>query len=149
MLHKHFTDFDGFLTELVLDRIAAVESHSDTLVSTAGTSSVVDNVCSALHDAFTSVAVSIVALITFRDELRTRLRTARPGSGVPLASDIAVLLIRYLTAEQSLGRLTATADVTVLAPTVVGAGHLHFADRSPDASSLRPMVAAVPSGVLA
>ncbi|MEV0065121.1 MULTISPECIES: hypothetical protein [unclassified Amycolatopsis] len=103
----------------------------------------------ALQQVFTSVAVSIVALITFRDELRTRLRAARPGTGVPLASDAARMLARYLTAERTLGRLTPDADVDTLAPTLVGAGHLHFADRSPDASSLRPMVAAVLSGALA
>ncbi|MEU4668848.1 TetR/AcrR family transcriptional regulator [Amycolatopsis sp. NPDC023774] len=148
VLHKHFTDFDGFLTELVLDRIAQVHALADTLTDAAGTGSVVDNVCAALQQIFTSVAVSIVALITFRDELRTRLRTARPGTGIPLASDAARMLARYLTAERTLGRLALDADVDTLAPTLVGAGHLHFADRSPDASSLRPMVAAVLSGVL-
>ncbi|MGW4483715.1 TetR/AcrR family transcriptional regulator [Amycolatopsis sp. NPDC004368] len=151
VLHKHFTDFDGFLTELVLDRITRVESFSDTLVATAGRGSVVDNVSSALTEVFSSVAVSIVALITFRDELRHRLRTARPGGGVPLASDIAVMLRRYLTAEQALGRLTPDADVAVLAPTVVGAGHLHLADRTGegDTESLRAMVASVLSPALA
>ncbi|HWD06596.1 MAG TPA: TetR/AcrR family transcriptional regulator [Amycolatopsis sp.] len=147
VLHRHFTDFDGFLSELVLDRIAAVEARGEVLAEAAGTGSVVDNVTEALTDVFSSVAVSIVALITFRDELRTRLRTARPR-GVPLVGDAARMLARYLTAERAIGRLSPTADVGTLAPTLVGAGHLHFADRGSAPASLRPMVTAVLSPVL-
>ncbi|QRP45239.1 TetR/AcrR family transcriptional regulator [Amycolatopsis sp. FDAARGOS 1241] len=148
VLHKHFTDFDGFLAELVLDRIAQVQARSETLVAQAGTGSVVDTVADVLTEVFSSVAVSVVALITFRDGLRARLRAARPGPGVPLATDAARMLARYLTAERDLGRLSADADVDTLAPTLVGAGHLLFADRSGDEAALRPMVASVLSPVL-
>ncbi|WP_326568258.1 TetR/AcrR family transcriptional regulator [Amycolatopsis rhabdoformis] len=150
VLHKHFTDFDGFLTELVLDRIAHVEARSDSLAAAAGTAPVIDTVCSALTDVFSSVALSIVALITFRDDLRSRLRAARPGPGVPLATDAARMLAHYLTAERTLGHLSPSADVDTLAATLVGTGHLLFADRSGDRDpdTLRPMVASVLSPVL-
>ncbi|MFI5606190.1 TetR/AcrR family transcriptional regulator [Amycolatopsis sp. NPDC051903] len=148
VLHKHFTDFDGFLAELVLDRIAQVEARAETLVAEAGTGSVADTVTEVLTEVFSSVAVSVVALVTFRDELRARLRAARPGPGVPLATDAARMLARYLAAERDLGRLSAEADVDTLAATLVGTGHLLFADRSGDTASLRPMVASVLSPVL-
>ncbi len=39
----------------------------------------------------------------------------------------------YLTAERSLGRIAAEAEVDLLAPTLIGAAHLLFADRTGDA----------------
>ncbi|MET7992894.1 TetR/AcrR family transcriptional regulator [Amycolatopsis sp. NPDC005232] len=151
VLHKHFTDFDGFLAELVLDRIAHVEARSDSLVAAAGTGSVVDTVADVLTEVFSSVAVSIVALITFRDDLRSRLRAARPGPGVPLATDAALMLARYLTAERTLGRLSAAADVDTLAATLVGTGHLLFADRTgtpPEPATVRRMTTSLLSDAL-
>jgi hypothetical protein len=75
-----------------------------------------------------SVAVAIVGLLIFRDDLRARLRQARPA-GVPILTDAAVMIASYLTAEQDLGRIAADADVDTLAPTLIGAGHLLFADQ--------------------
>ena len=149
VLHRHFEDFDGFLAELVLDRINRLEIRADELV--AGSGDVVATVAGLLTEVFESVAVSIVALITFRDELRTRLRTARPGPGIPLATDAARLLADYLAAEQELGRITPEADVRALAPTLVGSGHLLFADRTgepPSEEAVRRMVSTVLGGVL-
>jgi len=56
-----------------------------------------------------------------------------------------------LTAERDLGRIAAAADVDALAPTLIGAGHLLFADRKaarPDAAAVRRMVTAVIGGVV-
>ena len=149
VLHRHFEDFDAFLAELVLDRIHRLEARAGELV--AGTGDVVATVAGLLTEVFESVAVSIVALITFRDELRIRLRAARPGPGIPLATDAARLLADYLAAEQKLGRLSPEADVPTLAPTLVGSGHLLFADRTaepPTEEAVRRMVATVLAGVL-
>ncbi|GAA3539471.1 TetR/AcrR family transcriptional regulator [Amycolatopsis ultiminotia] len=151
VLHRHFADFDEFLAELVLDRLRRLEARSGELLEKAGTDDVVDTVAEVLTELFESVAVSIVALITFRDELRARLRVARPGGGVPLATEAARMLAGYLAAERALGRLTPDADVDALAPTLVGAGHLQFADRTgpaPDDEAVRRMVRTVLSGVL-
>ncbi|WP_020662625.1 TetR/AcrR family transcriptional regulator [Amycolatopsis benzoatilytica] len=149
VLHRHFADFDTFLAELVLDRIQRLETRAEGLV--AGTGDIVATVADLLTEVFESVAVSIVALITFRDELRARLRAARPGPGIPLATDAARLLADYLAAEQNLGRIAAEADIPALAPTLVGSGHLLFADRTgepPTEEAVRRMVATVLSGVL-
>jgi AcrR family transcriptional regulator len=151
VLHRHFTDFDGFLTELVLDRISRVGRQSADLIESAGTGTVTGNLADALTTVFGSVAVSIVALVISRDELRARLRQARPTHGVPLATEATLMIAGYLTAERDLGRIAADADVGTLAPTLVGAGHLLFADResaTPDEDAVRRIVTTVMAGAL-
>lgn len=149
VLHRHFEDFDAFLAALVLDRIHRLEARAEDLHAGAG--DVVETVAEVLTEVFSSVAVSIVALITFRDELRHRLRAARPGPGIPLATDAAHILANYLAAEQELGRISPDADVQTLAPTLIGAGHLLFADRTgepPSEEAVRQMASTVLAGAL-
>ena len=130
VLHRHFADFDDFLAGLVLDRIARLDGQAAALRASAGTGTVTGNLTGLLIDLSGSVAVGIVALITFRDGLRARLRQARPGGGVPLASEAAALIADYLAIERDLGRIAAGADVGILAPMLLGAVHLLFADRN-------------------
>jgi len=149
VLHRHFADFDAFLTELVLDRIARIGGQAAALRESAGTGTVAGNLTAALTDLFGSVAVAIVALITFRDDLRARLRQARPA-GVPLLTEATAMIASYLTAERELGRIAADADVGTLAPMLIGAGHLLFADREggpPGTGAVRKVVTAVIAGV--
>jgi len=94
--------------------------------------------------------MAIVALIIFRDELRARLRRTWP-TGVPLATEAAAMIASYLVAERDLGRVAADADIDTLAPTLIGAGHLLFADRRgapPEAGAVRKMVTTVLAGVV-
>ncbi|MFF0752959.1 TetR/AcrR family transcriptional regulator [Streptomyces sp. NPDC004267] len=150
VLHRHFTDFDAFLAELVLDRVRGVEEQTRALCAAAGTGSVVDNLADALQELFGPVTVAIVALITFRDGLRARLREAGL-TGIPLAVQGAAMIAAYLTAERELGRLADDADIDTLAPTLVGAGHMLFADRAgapPQIAAVRKMVATVVIGAL-
>ncbi|HLL34934.1 MAG TPA: TetR/AcrR family transcriptional regulator, partial [Streptomyces sp.] len=56
-----------------------------------------------------------------------------------------------LAAERDLGRIAADADVDTLAPTLIGAGHLLFADRKgtpPEAGAVHKVVTAVVVGVV-
>ncbi|MBF9133616.1 TetR/AcrR family transcriptional regulator [Plantactinospora sp. S1510] len=150
VLHRHFDDFDAFLAEFVLDRIDRMDAQAAALVESAGTGTVVDNLADALTALFGSVAVAMVALVTFRDELRARLREAWPA-GVPVLTEAVGMIASYLTAERNLGRIAADADVDMLAPTLIGAGHLLFADRNgtrPGADAVRKMVAGVIAGVV-
>ncbi|MFH8290039.1 TetR/AcrR family transcriptional regulator [Streptomyces sp. NPDC018059] len=150
VLHRHFTDFDAFLAELVLDRVRGIGERTTTLRAAAGTGSVVDNLADALQDLFEPVTVAIVALITFRDGLRARLREAGL-TGIPLAVEGAAMIAAYLTAERESGRLAGDADIDTLAPTLVGAGHLLFADRAsapPQIAAVRKMVTTVIAGAL-
>jgi AcrR family transcriptional regulator len=149
VLHRHFADFDDFLAELVLDRIARIERQTLSLVGSAGTGTVTDNLTGALRTVFESVALVIVGLVISRDKLRERLRKDVP-SGVPVLREATAMLVSYLTAERDLGRITADADVDSLAPMLIGAAHLLFADResaAPDAQSVRKVVTAVVGGV--
>jgi|HubBroStandDraft_6_1064221.scaffolds.fasta_scaffold11265_2 AcrR family transcriptional regulator len=144
VLHRHFADFDAFLAELVLDRIARIGDQAVALRNSAGTGSVVGNLTSVLTDLFGSVAVAIVALITFRDDLRARLRQASPA-GVPVLTEATAMIASYLTAERELRRITPDADINTLAPMLIGTGHLLFAGREgapPDAGAVRKVVTA-------
>jgi AcrR family transcriptional regulator len=150
VLHRHFDDFDAFLAEFVLDRIDRMAPQAAALRESAGTGTVADNLTDALTALFSSVAVAIVPLITFRDGLRARLRQAWPA-GVPVLTEAATMVASYLAAERDLGRIAADADLDTLAPTLIGAGHLLFADRKgtpPEAGAVRKMVTTVLAGVL-
>ncbi|MFE3874497.1 TetR family transcriptional regulator [Kitasatospora sp. NPDC059146] len=131
VLHRHFADFDAFLTELVLDRAAQLEAHARALRDSVGTGTVADNLTTALTTLFGPVPVAIIPLITFRNELRARLRQAMPGGGIAILSQVAAAVSAYLTEERAAGRIAADADVDSLTLSLVGGGHLLFADRDP------------------
>ncbi|MFJ8750251.1 TetR family transcriptional regulator [Streptomyces sp. NPDC102441] len=150
VLHRHFTDFDDFLAALVLARTREVETLAATLRDSAGTGSVADNLARALAALFGPVAVAVIPLITFRDELRARLRRTWPA-GVPILSEGVAMAASYLAAERDLGRIDTDTDIDTLAPTLVGAGHLLHGDRNgapPDAGAVRRMVTTVLAGVI-
>ena len=151
VLHRHFADFDAFLAELVHDRIARIEDQAATLRESAGTGTVAGNVTGALMDLFDPVAVSIVSLVLFRDELRARLRQARPAHGVPVLAEASAMIASYLTDECELGRLAADTDVDSLALSLIGAGHLLFAGREgapPDPGTVDLVVTTVIADVV-
>jgi AcrR family transcriptional regulator len=131
VLHRHFTDFDAFLTELVLDRAAQLEAQAGALREAAGTGTVAGNLAGALTTLFGPVPVAIIPLITFRDELRARLRQARPGGGIAILAQVTAAVAAYLTVERELGRIAADADIDSLTLALVGGGHLLFTDRDP------------------
>jgi AcrR family transcriptional regulator len=132
VLHRHFTDFDAFLTDLVLDRAAQLETRADVLRESAGTGTVAGNLTSALTTVFGPVPVAIIPLVTFRDELRARLRRAMPGGGIAILAQATTAVAAYLTDERDLGRIAADADIESLTLSLVGGGHLLFADRDRD-----------------
>jgi AcrR family transcriptional regulator len=129
VLHRHFADFDAFLAKLVLDRIARIDDQAAALRESAGTGTVAGNLTGALADLFDSVAVAIVSLVIFRDELRARLRQARPTPGIPVLAEATTMIASYLNDECEMGRIAADADVDALALSLIGAGHLLFAGR--------------------
>jgi len=150
VLHRHFPDFDAFLAEFVLDRVARMDGQAAALRDAAGTGTVVDNLADTVTALFGSVALAIVALITFRDDLRARLRETWPA-GVPVLTEACTMIASYLEDERALGRITADANVDALAPTLIGTAHLLFADRTgtpPEADAVRRMVDSVVAGVL-
>jgi AcrR family transcriptional regulator len=138
VLHRHFADFDGFLAEFVLHDVARMDEQAAALREKAGTGTVTGNLTEALMALFGSVAVAIVGLVAFRDDLRARLRDSWPA-GVPVLTDAVAIVEDYLRAERDLGRLAPGAEVEFLAPMVIGTAHLLFADRTgppPDAGAV-------------
>lgn len=123
LVHRHFADFDAFLAELVLDRIARLEAQTKVLLDSAGTGTVADNLTGALVDLFSPVAVAVVGLIIARENLRTRLREAGTAR-IPLLGEGTAMIRAYLAAERDLGRLARDADARTIAPTLTGAVHL-------------------------
>jgi AcrR family transcriptional regulator len=150
VLHRHFADFDAFLADLVDDRRARLEDEAAALVGTAGGGNIVDNLARALTSLFSTLAVGIVALIISRDELRSRLRRARPG-GIPLLHEATAMVAAYLVAERDLGRVRESADIESLAPSLIGAAHLLFADQRgfpPEPAAVRRAVDAMMASAL-
>jgi AcrR family transcriptional regulator len=148
VLHRHFADFDAFLAELTLDRIARVSAQAAVLRAAAGTGTVTGNLATALPDLFSPAVLALIRLVIARDELRARLRAAA-GTRLPLLSESTALVAGYLTAERDLGRVAPGADIAALAPALTGAAHLLFADAEnadPDASAVDRMVTAVLAG---
>lgn len=152
VLHRHFTDFDSFLVELVLDRMTLLEQRAEALRASVGTGRLVDNIVSALVDLFGPVPMAIIPMITFRDELRAKLREVRPEGGIVVLSDATEAVIAYLVAERDMGRIDADADAEALAMSLVGGGHLLFSDRDserPGPARIERFVAGVVEGALA
>ncbi len=150
VLHRHFADLDAFLAELVADRIARIGDQAADLRNSAGTSTVAGNLTGALTDLFESVALEIVGLLIFRDDLRARLRQATP-TGIPVLAEAGAMIVSYLIAERELGRIAADADVDTLALTLIGAEHLLFAGREgrpPKDEAVRKVVTTVIAGVM-
>lgn len=131
VLHRHFGEFDGFLAELVLDQATRLEAEAGTLRESVGTGTVAGNLAAALTTLFGPVALAIIPLITFRDELRARLRQAVPGGGTAILSQATAAISAYLSEERALGRIAAGSDIDSLTLSLVGGGHLLFADQNP------------------
>jgi AcrR family transcriptional regulator len=145
VLHRHFADFDAFLAELTLDRIAQVAALATALRDAAGTGTVAGNLAAALPAVLTPAVLALIRLVIARDELRARLRAAT-GSRIPLLSESTALVAGYLAAERGLGRIAPGADIGTLAPTLIGAAHLLFSDTDsppPDAAAVTRVVTTV------
>jgi len=146
VLHRHFADFDAFLTELALDRIAAISGQAAALRAAAGAGTVTGNLTAALPSLFTPPLLALTRLIIGRDELRARLRAAT-GSRLPVLTEATTMIRDYLSAERDLGRVSAGADLATLAPMLLSSVHLLFTDT--DGTPPEPDVARVVDAALA
>jgi AcrR family transcriptional regulator len=150
VLHRHFTSFEDFLAEFVLDRMGQLDSQAAGLRESAGTGTVAGNLTGALTALYGSAAVAIVGLVASRESLRTRLQQAWPA-GIPVVTEAMTMVAGYLTLERGLGRIAPGTDVDYLAPALVGGVHLLFSrgDNSPpDAAAIGRIVATVIAGAL-
>lgn len=151
VLHRHFADFDAFLVDLVHDRLARIEDWVAPLGRSAGTGSVVGNLTTTLITLFDPVTVEVVAIVTFRDEVRVRLADTGTRRGIPLLAEATALIASYLTDECEMGRIAADADVDSLALALIGASYIVFAGHGSAASpaeTVEKVVAATVADVL-
>ena len=151
VLHRHFADFDEFLTGLALDRIARIGAQASALREAAGAGSVAGNLAAALPPLFSPAVLALVRLVIARDELRARLRAAT-GSRIPVISEAVAMVSGYLTAERALGRIAAGADIGTLAPMLTASAHLLFTDAGaapPDSGAVERVVSAALASALA
>jgi hypothetical protein len=68
-----------------------------------------------------------------------------------MPTEAGAMIACYLTAERDLGRIAADADAGTLAPALLGASHLLFADRTgaaPGSEAVRKVVTTVIAGVI-
>jgi AcrR family transcriptional regulator len=146
VMHRHFTDFDTFLAELILDRATRL----DPSATRAGTGTLQDNLTEALIEVFTPLTIAVVALVITRDGLRERLRSMR-AARFPLIEEASAMLTAYLAEEQALGRVAATTDIPTLSHTLIGSAHLLLSNREsgpPDADALHQVVSTVIQGAV-
>jgi AcrR family transcriptional regulator len=144
VLHRHFTDFDAFLAEFALDRVARIDAEAAALRALAGSGTVAGNLAAALPELFSPPNLALIRLVFVRDELRGRLRAAT-GSRIPLLTESTTMVAGYLAAERDVGRVAPGADIAALAPTLIGAAHLLFteADGIPEPAAVARVVAGV------
>jgi AcrR family transcriptional regulator len=150
VLHRHFADFDTFLAEFVLDRIARLDEQAAVLRRAAGTGTLVGNLTRPLGDLFQSVAREILGLVTYRHELLARLRSTTP-TGIPVLTEATAMFASYLRLERELGRVAPDADVDALAAMLVGTGHLLFAGQQnapPELDAVEKLVTGVVAGAV-
>ncbi|WP_427019142.1 TetR/AcrR family transcriptional regulator (plasmid) [Pseudarthrobacter sp. P1] len=126
VLHRHFTDFDSFVSELVRNHISELATEIAGLSEAAGTGSITVNLIEAFGRIFTPVNLGLVSLVITQDGLRSKLRSTTP-SGIPILTEAAKALSAYLAAERHLGRIAPQTDADTIALTLIGTGHLLIA----------------------
>src|ERR1700685_1925672 len=144
VLHRHFADFDAFLLDLTLARIARISDQAADLRAVAGTGTVAGKLAAALPGLLTPEYLALIRLVIARDELRARLRAAT-GSRIPLVSQTTPMVGGSLSPQPGPRRVAANADISTLAPPLIGAMHLLFTDTdgAPEAAAVARTVAVV------
>ena len=128
VLHRHFADFDAFLADYLIECARRVTDRDERLRARAGQGDLADNLAEELTDFFGSVAQHVLALVTFRDGLRARLRAAGVR-GLPVLTEGTRMVVGYLEAERALGRLPAGFDPELKTLMLIGSTQLAAAGR--------------------
>jgi AcrR family transcriptional regulator len=150
ILHNHFTDLDGFLAELMIERFRRIAEEVAELPARAGEATVQQNLTDAVVAVFGAHAAPLVSLAMARPTLMQRLQHSA-AAWSPSLQHIEATFAAYLEAEQQLGRLSPAADTATLALALIGTVHhlvlTHRADPSNLSGSVHRIVAALLTGV--
>jgi AcrR family transcriptional regulator len=150
ILHNHFTDLDGFLAELMIERFRHIAEEVAKLPARAGEATVDGNLTDAVGAVFGAHAAPMVSLAMARPTLMQRLQHSA-AAWSPSLQHIEATFAAYLEAEQQLGRISPDADTATLALALIGTVHhlvlTHRADPSNLSGSVHRIVAALLTGV--
>jgi AcrR family transcriptional regulator len=150
VLHNHFTDLDGFLAELMIERFRRIAEEVAKLPARAGEATVDQNLTDAVVSVFQAHAAPMVSLAMARPTLMHRLQHSA-AAWSPSLQNIEATFAAYLQAEQELGRLSPAADTATLALAIIGTVHhlflTHRADPSDLSGRVHRIVAALLAGV--
>jgi AcrR family transcriptional regulator len=150
VLHNHFTDLDGFLAELTIERFRRIAEEVAKLPARAGEGTVDGNLSDAVVSIFQAHAAPMVSLAMARPTLMHRLQDSA-AAWSPSLQHIEATFAAYLQAEQQLGRVSPAADTATLALAIIGTVHhlflTHRADPSDLSGGVHRIVAALLTGV--
>jgi AcrR family transcriptional regulator len=150
ILHNHFTDLDGFLAELMIERFRHIAEQVARLPARAGEATVHQNLTDAVVAVFQAHAAPMVSLAMARPTLMQRLQHS-VAAWSPTLQGIEGTFAAYLEAEQQLGRISPDADTATLALALIGTVHhlflTHRADPSDLSGEVHRIVAALLAGV--
>ncbi|MEU9042935.1 MULTISPECIES: TetR/AcrR family transcriptional regulator [unclassified Kitasatospora] len=137
LLYNHFADLDDFMAQLVLDRFERIAAEVAPLPGRAGSGEVRENLTGAALVLLGTTGPVIAAAALARQGATQRVRLAWEA-GAPGPDAVEGAIVRYLEAEQRLGRVRADADCAMLALALVGTVHhlLMHGDRSADGAQL-------------
>jgi AcrR family transcriptional regulator len=148
VLHNHFTDLDGFLAELMIERFRRIVEEVAKLPARAGEGTVDGNLTDAVVSVFQAHAAPMVSLAMARPTLMHRLQHSA-AAWSPSLQHIEAAFAAYLQAEQQLGRISPAADTATLALAIIGTVHHLFLTHRADASDLSGAVHRIVAALLA
>lgn len=137
LLFKHFSDFDQFLAELVVDRIEAASRLVASFPSLTGQGTVEGNLTDFAAALLQSDAFAVAGLIHSRPALMNRLHQVSSGRHFAFMDQAESALRRYLTDEMQHGRVSDGTDIDTLAFVFIGAIHHLFISHAAASSGLR------------
>jgi len=120
LLHNHFSDFDGFLAEFVIDRFHRAVEDSARMTAQVGEGSVAANLATAAAGLFDSRALAVATLVMARPSVMTRVHGHRH---TPAMFAVQQVFVSYLEAEQRLGRVRADADIETVVLALLSTAH--------------------------
>jgi AcrR family transcriptional regulator len=119
LLYAHFANFDDFLAGYAVDRTFQISGEVADLPGRAGSGTVGGNLRRAVQATPPATLSALTRLMAARPDLTPRVEAVL-GSGTAGLQAIETAVAGYLTAEQRLGRVPASADPGGLALAVVG-----------------------------
>jgi AcrR family transcriptional regulator len=126
LLFNHFSDFDRFLAELILDRTGAATDGAAELPPRAASGTVRGNLVDAAVSLLRSPAFAMAGMIHARPALMARLHEVSEGRPYNVLANIESSYAAYLAAEKKRGRISNDVDTGTIAFVLLGTVHHIF-----------------------